>query len=68
MTYTTVQGDMWDAIAWRELGDTDHTAALMWANRAYLDCFILPAGIVLTLPEVEEAAPDGLPPWKGAAG
>ena len=34
-TYTTVQGDMWDSIAYKQLGDTAHTDKLMNANLRY---------------------------------
>lgn len=64
-TYTTVQGDMWDAIAYKTMGSVLLTDRLMWANRAYLNLYTFPAGIVLTVPEVESAPPlEGLPPWK----
>ena len=64
-TYTTVQGDMWDSIAYAQLGSTDHTDKLMNANLQYRKYYIFPAGIVLTLPEVPEAqAESALPPWK----
>ena len=62
--YTTVQGDMWDAIAARECGSEKYTDRLMWLNRQYLDCFTFPAGIVLTLPEEEQIVNTSLPPWK----
>lgn len=63
-TCTTVQGDMWDAIAHRELGGVEHTDRLMAANGKYLDYYTFPAGIVLTLPTIEDSEPDTLPPWK----
>lgn len=63
-TYTTVQGDKWDMIAFKQLGSTDYTSQLMWANREYLDLFIFPAGIVLQLPEIETKPVGHLPPWK----
>lgn len=66
-TYTTVQGDMWDAIAYKTLGSSAYTGALMACNRAYLDRYTFPAGVVLTLPEVRQTAA-GLPPWKSGAG
>ena len=47
-TYTTVQGDMWDSIAYAQLGSTDHTDKLMNANLQYRKYYIFPAGIVLT--------------------
>jgi len=64
-TYTTVQGDMWDSIAYAQLGSTRYTDQLIIANLPYLDYYIFPAGIVLTLPEVEtETVERSLPPWK----
>ena len=65
-TYTTVQGDMWDSIAYAQLGSASHTGALMQCNQQYLGFYSFPAGIVLALPEVTEAAglDERLPPWK----
>lgn len=64
-TYRTVQGDMWDSIAYAQLGSTSHTDKLINANLQYRDYYIFPAGITLVLPEVEEAAAvSSLPPWK----
>ena len=64
-TYTTKQGDMWDGIAYSQLGSTAHTSALMLANRKHLGIFLFPAGIVLQLPEVENSStPISSPPWK----
>lgn len=63
-TYTTVQGDMWDSIAFSQLGSVDHTGALMGVNQLYREYYIFPAGIVLTLPEIKEAPSVSLPPWK----
>lgn len=67
-TYATVQGDMWDSIAYSQLGDVAYTDDLMNANHAYLSYYTFPAGIVLTLPDVVEAVSDSLPPWKKVSG
>jgi len=67
-TYTTVQGDMWDSIAYSQLGDVAYTDDLMNANRAHLSYYTFPAGIVLTLPDVVETVSDSLPPWKKVSG
>lgn len=66
--YTTVQGDMWDSIAYIQLGSVGQTDKLMNANLQHRDIYIFPAGVVLTLPEVPEQAGGSLPPWKGAVG
>lgn len=67
-TYRTVQGDMWDSIAHKTLGSADYTGALMAKNRACLDYYIFPSGILLELPETRPAAGQSLPPWKRGAG
>lgn len=63
-TYTTVQGDMWDRIAYTQLGDVAHTDKLMNANLQYREYYTFPAGIVLVLPEIPESTSSTLPPWK----
>ena len=63
-TYTTTQGDQWDAIAHTQLGDVAHTDKLMNANQQHIETYIFPAGVVLNLPDIAETTPDDLPPWK----
>ncbi len=67
-TYTTVQGDMWDSIAYTQLGSEAYTDKLINLNQQYRKYYTLPAGIVLTLPDVVEAAGNALPPWKQVVG
>lgn len=63
-TYTTIQGDMWDSIAYSQLGSEAYTGELIRLNYAYLDYYVFPAGIVLTLPEKTVDLAASLPPWK----
>lgn len=63
-TYTTVQGDMWDSIAYSQLGDIAYTDQLMNLNQQYREYYTFPAGIVLILPEVSDSISQTLPPWK----
>lgn len=64
-TYTTISGDMWDSVAHTILGNVNYTGQLMMMNTRYLDYFILPAGVVLNLPEEVRQTPNELlPPWK----
>ena len=64
-TYTTKHGDMWDGIAYTQMGSDSYTGDLMRANRQYLSYYIFPAGITLTIPDVDEdITPSTLPPWK----
>ena len=58
-TYTTKAGDVWDAIAYAQLGSVNYTDRLM-----NLNIYIFPSGIVLTLPERETKINSSLPPWK----
>lgn len=63
-TYTTIQGDMWDSIAWSQMGSVYHTGELMNANPKYHDYLTFPAGITLTIPDSEAQPPTSVPPWK----
>lgn len=70
-TYTTAQGDMWDSIAYQQLGSVAYTHQLLLLNQQYHDIYIFPAGVVLTLPDVDattDTAAAALPPWKQVAG
>lgn len=67
-TYTTVQGDMWDSIAFSQLGDCERTDALMNANQEYRNVFVFPSGVVLTIPDIPQKKHDSLPPWKKVSG
>lgn len=62
--YTTIAGDMWDAIAYKTLGDEAYTDRIMKLNPEYRRLFVFPAGIVLTIPEPESQVAAGLLPWK----
>lgn len=63
-TYTTVQGDMWDRIAYKCYGDEAGINVLMDANEAYIDTVVFPAGVVLTVPEYTKPVASTLPPWR----
>lgn len=66
--YITKQGDMWDSIAAKQLGSVAYADKIMNLNSQYIDVYIFPAGIVLTLPDVLIAAPSSAPPWKRVNG
>lgn len=67
-TYTTIQGDMWDSIAFTQMGSVDYTDQLMNANQRFREYYIFPAGLVLTIPSPVLSISDTLPPWKKVAG
>ena len=63
-TYTTVQGDMWDSIAYKCYGDVAGINALMDANEDYIDTVVFPAGVTLTVPDYTKPVTSTLPPWR----
>lgn len=63
-TYTTVQGDMWDSIAYKLYKSESQMIQLMQANPHYGYITTFPAGIVLRVPEIVEQIDNELPPWK----
>lgn len=62
--YTTVQGDMWDLIAYKIWGDEYRADELMKANHGWEDVYIFSAGVRLIIPELPERRSAQLPPWK----
>lgn len=67
-TYITIQGDMWDSIAFTQMGSVDYTDQLMNANQKFREYYIFPAGVVLTISDPVLPVSDTLPPWKQVAG
>lgn len=63
-TYTTIQGDMWDKIAYEQMGSALHMDKLVKANIRHAATVIFPAGVVLTIPAVEDEVDMQLPPWQ----
>lgn len=64
-TYTTVQGDCWDVIAYKVLGNENYMSQLIEANKQHREVFVFPAGVVLTIPEiVEDTVDKTVPPWR----
>jgi len=62
--YTTKQGDMWDAIAYKVYGNEYKMHYLMDANKAHVETVIFPAGLKLTVPTLSASETTNLPPWK----
>lgn len=63
-TYTTVQGDTWDGVAFKLFGNHGSMLALMEANQPLIDWMIFPNGVVLAIPEIPEPVNDKLPFWR----
>lgn len=64
MRYTTKSGDMWDSIAYQQLGSVKYVNLLMRENLQYRKYYVFPSGIVLTLPEIPRGVSAAMPPWK----
>ena len=64
--YITKQGDRWDLIAYKAYGDATMIDILIMANPGIPVDPILPEGITLNIPVVDEPEVDKslLPPWK----
>lgn len=52
--YTTIQGDAWDAVAYRLWGEERLAHHLMRANPEHMDVLVFPAGVELAIPAVRE--------------
>lgn len=63
-TYTTIQGDMWDSIAYKLYGNEKYMGLLMQNNLELLDIFIFGAGTVLNVPELESESEADMPSWR----
>ena len=61
--YTTKSGDMFDLIAYRELGSCDYTEKLLNVNRAKLRTLKFKAGEEIILPDITQDKISKLPPW-----
>ncbi|MBP2654255.1 MAG: phage tail protein [Firmicutes bacterium] len=63
-TYKTKQGDMWDWIAYSQLGDELYMDDLIAENIKYREVVVFPAGVTLTIPTISTPVGSSLPPWK----
>lgn len=65
-TYKTIQGDMWDSIAFKLMLNEASMNELLELNQEYADTVVFSAGVILQVPERTEEAntSKNLPPWK----
>lgn len=62
--YITLQGDAWDAIAYRLWGEERFFMGLVKANPEHLDVVVFEAGVRLKVPPMpERLVKTELPPW-----
>ena len=62
-TYTTVQGDFFDNIAYNLYGSERFGVSIMTANPGYADVVIFNAGITLAIPQVASTSNVSNVPW-----
>lgn len=65
--YITVDGDRWDNLAWQYYGDANAYEQIIAANPEVEIIPILPGGIKLLIPVIEDDETEStteLPPWK----
>lgn len=67
-TYTTIQGETWDEIAYKVYGSEGYAALLMESNYPLLDILVFSAGTVLRTPALPEDTDAELPPWRTGDG
>ena len=63
-TYTTIQGETWDQIAYKVYGGEEYAAFLMANNYPFLDILVFSAGTVLNTPGLPEEEDGELPQWR----
>ena len=63
-TYTTIQGDTWDMIAYRLFGNEAYMEEMMMENLPYIDTLVFSSGTVLSVPELQEWQDEDMPFWR----
>ena len=67
-TYTTVQGQTWDQIAYEVFKNEYMCDKIMDLNRDKLNIFVFPAGVEILLPDKEDTlkqtVPSDYPAWR----
>lgn len=63
-TYTTIQGETWDNIAYKVYGAEKYASFLMENNYPYLNTLVFSSGTVLRTPVLPEKQTGELPPWR----
>ena len=63
-TYTTIQGDAWDLMAWKLYGDEKHMKTLIEANWSLINTLVFSAGTELVVPDITENPASTLPFWR----
>lgn len=64
MTYTTIQGDTWDGVAFSLYGDAQLMTLMINANPQHAATVVFSGNVTLNVPEKPAEASDTLPPWR----
>ena len=62
--YRTTSGDVWDKIAKEVYGSESYTSFLMANNQQYINYFVFPEGVLLTIEDLPEEDESVLPDWR----
>ena len=62
--YTTVQGDMWDSIAYQFYGDVKYIGLLLQNNADLLEIYVFSAGTKVYIPKFPEEDEEDVPEWR----
>ena len=63
-TYTTIQGDTWDSMAYRLYGDEKYMRYLIEANWPQIDIMVFSSGTVLQVPDLPQEPDEDMPYWR----
>lgn len=63
-TYTTIQGDTWDLIAYKLYGSEKYMKNLIEANWPLLEVLVFSSGTVINVPDIPEDSGDDAPFWR----
>lgn len=63
-TYTSIQGDTWDMIAYKVYGEESAMAQLIRANDDIANIAIFPSGVRVVCPPRAPEVLHTLPPWR----
>ncbi|MEK3770112.1 tail protein X [Paenibacillus sp. FSL R5-0887] len=64
MTYTTIQGDTWDGIAFKVYEQANLMNLLINANPEHASTVLFSGNIMLNIPDKPAESSDTLPPWR----
>ncbi len=63
-TYITIQGDMWDLIAYKVYRKEAYISKLLEANEDLKEIAVFPSGVEIICPETDAETSSILPPWR----